>query len=105
MHPYTWGLLGSIPRIDRERPARLPTIAGSPPSLLNPPTGCHFITRCPHRIPECATEPELRASIVGSNHQDRCLLRIEDKRRLRVVDGSIGLPSQHAAATTEEATP
>ena len=53
MHPYTWGLLGSIPRIDRDRPARLPTIAGSPPSLLNPPTGCHFVTRCPHRIPQC----------------------------------------------------
>src|SRR6202043_4136687 len=39
-HPYTWGLLGSIARVDRERPARLPTIAGQPPSLVNPPRGC-----------------------------------------------------------------
>ncbi len=41
-HPYTWGLLGSITRIDRDRGTRLPAITGSPPSLLEPPTGCHF---------------------------------------------------------------
>jgi peptide/nickel transport system ATP-binding protein len=108
LHPYTWGLLGSIPRIDRERPARLPTIAGSPPSLLNPPSGCHFITRCPHRIPECTTEPELKLSISGSTHWDRCLLPIDEKRVIRVVDGAIGLPSQHVAGaddTYDEFTP
>jgi oligopeptide/dipeptide ABC transporter ATP-binding protein len=93
MHPYTWGLLGSIPRIDRERPARLPTILGSPPSLLDPPAGCRFITRCPHRIGSCTTEPPLKVTVAGSNHRDRCLLDPIDKRRIRVVDGSIGLPA------------
>ena len=47
-HPYTWGLLGSITRVDRPRPARLPSIGGQPPSLLDPPEGCHFRARCPH---------------------------------------------------------
>ncbi len=49
-HPYTWGLLGSIARVDRERPKRLPAIPGQPPSLLDPPEGCHFRPRCPHRV-------------------------------------------------------
>ena len=47
-HPYTWGLLGSLTRIDRPRTARLAQIAGQPPSLIAPPQGCHFRPRCPH---------------------------------------------------------
>src|ERR671938_676449 len=47
-HPYTWGLLGSITRVDRDRSQQLPAIAGLPPSLLSPPRGCHFRPRCPH---------------------------------------------------------
>jgi oligopeptide/dipeptide ABC transporter ATP-binding protein len=93
LHPYAWGLLGSIPRIDKNRPQRLPTIFGSPPSLLRPPTGCHFKTRCPHRFDKCDTEPELRAPDPGSPHRDRCHLSLEDKRSKRLVDGSIGLPA------------
>jgi oligopeptide/dipeptide ABC transporter ATP-binding protein len=45
LHPYTWGLLGSVPRVDLDRPHRLPTIQGSPPSLLNPAAGCRFLAR------------------------------------------------------------
>ncbi len=45
-HPYTWGLLGSMPRIDRERSDRLLPIPGSPPSLINVPSGCAFHPRC-----------------------------------------------------------
>jgi peptide/nickel transport system ATP-binding protein len=45
-HPYTWGLLGSMPRIDRERSARLIPIKGTPPSLINVPNGCAFHPRC-----------------------------------------------------------
>ena len=45
-HPYTWGLLGSMPRIDRARSARLMPIPGSPPSLINVPQGCAFNPRC-----------------------------------------------------------
>ena len=51
-HPYTWGLLGSITRIDGDRSRHLPAIPGSPPSLMNPPTGCHFRPRCPHAFDE-----------------------------------------------------
>jgi oligopeptide/dipeptide ABC transporter ATP-binding protein len=61
-HPYTVGLLSSLPRLDDDRAPLLP-IPGQPPSLLNRPTGCPFHPRCPHaRLPEpCATEePELR---------------------------------------------
>jgi peptide/nickel transport system ATP-binding protein len=93
MHPYTWGLLGSVPRVDQDRPARLPTISGSPPSLLNPPTGCHFTPRCPHRFDLCPTVvPELEDR-VSPGHADRCHLSVADKRTKRVVDGAIGLPS------------
>ena len=58
--PYTLGLLGSLPRMDREE-ARLTPIGGSPPSLLNLPPGCPFAPRCPMRRDVCdSTEPELR---------------------------------------------
>jgi peptide/nickel transport system ATP-binding protein len=45
-HPYTWGLLGSMPRLDRDRSERLLPIAGTPPSLINVPSGCPFHPRC-----------------------------------------------------------
>jgi peptide/nickel transport system ATP-binding protein len=91
-HPYTWGLLGSITRIDGDRSARLPAILGMPPSLRNPPTGCHFAPRCPHAFEACSKVPELQARIPGvPNHQDRCWLEVEQKRVLRNVDGRIGL--------------
>ncbi len=60
-HPYTWGLLGSITRVDRDRGHRLPAIAGSPPSLLAPPTGCHFKPRCPHSFAKCDEVPRLES--------------------------------------------
>jgi peptide/nickel transport system ATP-binding protein len=93
LHPYTWGLLGSVPRVDLERPRRLPTISGSPPSLLRLPVGCNFTTRCPHRMPICSVEPELRVADPESGHPDRCHLELADKRRLRMVNGAIGLPA------------
>ena len=47
-HPYTWGLLGSMPRIDRDQTDRLIPVKGSPPSLINMPSGCAFHPRCPY---------------------------------------------------------
>lgn len=82
-HPYTWGLLGSIARLDDDRTARLAQIAGQPPSLLTPPTGCRFAARCPHEFEKCSEPPPLDG--------DRCWLSPDDKRRLRDVDGRIGL--------------
>ena len=51
-HPYTWGLLGSMPRLDRERADRLLPIKGTPPSLINVPSGCPFHPRCAYRRPD-----------------------------------------------------
>ena len=80
-HPYTWGLLGSITRVDRPRPERLPAIAGLPPSLANRPEGCHFRPRCPHEFAECSKVPPLEARVDGQpDHRDRCWLRVEEKR-------------------------
>ncbi len=52
-HPYTWGLLGSLARLDQPRTARLAQIPGAPPSLLAPPSGCRFAPRCSHVFEEC----------------------------------------------------
>ncbi|MFV1961684.1 MAG: oligopeptide/dipeptide ABC transporter ATP-binding protein, partial [Acidimicrobiia bacterium] len=55
-HPYTQGLLASVTRVDREPTERLPTIGGSPPSLISLPTGCRFHPRCAHVESICVTE-------------------------------------------------
>jgi oligopeptide/dipeptide ABC transporter ATP-binding protein len=98
-HPYTWGLLGSITRLDRERPRRLPSIPGAPPSLLAPPAGCHFRPRCPHEFARCGDVPPLEEHLPDvPGHKDRCWLTLEEKRRLReVADGQIGLPQPEEA--------
>jgi oligopeptide/dipeptide ABC transporter ATP-binding protein len=91
-HPYTWGLLGSLTRIDRPRPHRLPQIAGSPPSLLDLPEGCPFRPRCPHEFSKCSEYPGLEArSGEAPDHRDRCWLDPEQKREKRQVEGQIGL--------------
>jgi oligopeptide/dipeptide ABC transporter ATP-binding protein len=78
--PYTWGLLGSIPRLDRPRVERLHTIEGSPPSLINPPEGCKFRPRCPHAFEKCKQEPQLENHVETPGHLDRCWLDVEFKR-------------------------
>jgi peptide/nickel transport system ATP-binding protein/oligopeptide transport system ATP-binding protein len=91
-HPYAWGLLGSITRVDRDRSTKLPAIPGLPPSLLRPPTGCHFRPRCPHAFDKCLQDPPLEARTAGAPlHLDRCWLDTEQKRKLRVVGDQIGL--------------
>jgi len=82
-HPYTWGLLGSIPRLDRPRVERLHTIEGSPPSLINPPEGCKFRPRCPHAFEKCFEEPPLENRVEEAGHLDRCWLDVEFKRAHR----------------------
>jgi oligopeptide/dipeptide ABC transporter ATP-binding protein len=81
--PYTWGLLGSIPRLDRPRPEKLHSIEGSPPSLINLPQGCKFRPRCPHAFDKCMEEPALENRVETPGHLDRCWLSVDDKRRLR----------------------
>src|SRR2546421_6441895 len=82
-HPYTWGLLGSIPRLDRPKPEKLHSIKGSPPSLINLPRGCKFRPRCPHAFDKCFEEPELLNRVEQTGHRDRCWLSVDDKRSLR----------------------
>jgi oligopeptide/dipeptide ABC transporter ATP-binding protein len=81
--PYTWGLLGSIPRLDRPKQEKLHSITGSPPSLINAPRGCKFRPRCPHVFDRCIEEPELVNRVEAPDHLDRCWLSLDDKRRLR----------------------
>jgi oligopeptide/dipeptide ABC transporter ATP-binding protein len=81
-HPYTWGLLGSLMRLDQTRGTRLAQIPGQPPSLLAPPTGCRFAPRCPHEFDKCGEQPPLEAR-VGGNHLDRCWLDPEEKKSIR----------------------
>ncbi len=91
-HPYTWGLLGSLTRLDRPRPRRLPQIGGAPPSLLDLPRGCAFRPRCPHEFGKCPQPPPLAASLVDApGHCDRCWLDPEQKRAKRQVEGRLGL--------------
>ncbi len=94
-HPYTWGLLGSITRLDRDRSERLPAIPGMPPSLLSPPEGCHFRPRCPHAFDRCTQVPDLISRLPDKPaHLDRCWLEPERKRALRQVGDRIGLRSE-----------
>jgi peptide/nickel transport system ATP-binding protein len=95
-HPYTWGLLGSITRVDKPRPERLPAIAGLPPSLADRPEGCHFRPRCPHEFAQCTTVPPLEARLPGdAEHRDRCWLSVDEKRVKReVLPGEIGLATK-----------
>jgi peptide/nickel transport system ATP-binding protein len=80
-HPYTWGLLESIPRLDTPRRTRLRPIRGAPPSLVHPPSGCRFHPRCPYVMPMCRTmDPELLESDPG--HEVACHLPVAEKRRL-----------------------
>jgi peptide/nickel transport system ATP-binding protein len=80
-HPYTWGLLGSLPRLDIEVD-RLVQIQGQPPSLLNPPRGCRFHPRCPYVMEICrTTEPELLPVSHDPEHFQRCHLDEETKDR------------------------
>ena len=81
--PYTWGLLGSIPRLDRPRQERLHSIKGMPPSLIHVPEGCKFRPRCPHAFDKCMEEPELVNRVEEHGHLDRCWLSVAEKRRLR----------------------
>ncbi len=74
-HPYTWGLLKSIPRLDSPRGEELVPISGRPPSLINRPSGCHFHPRCPYVQDEHRRVDPKLAPVPGQpDHQVACLL-------------------------------
>lgn len=76
-HPYTMGLLASIPDLNQDKGRRLMPIPGSPPDMTNPPAGCPFAPRCPYARRICRQElPEFVR--IGEGHQSRCFLRYAD---------------------------
>lgn len=77
-HPYTWGLLNSVPRLDRTA-ARLTSIAGQPPDLLAPPSACSFLNRCPYAMQICQNQPPVFA--IDPTHRCRCWLSHPDSPR------------------------
>jgi peptide/nickel transport system ATP-binding protein len=79
-HPYTWGLLESMPSIEA-KVAHLVAIEGSPPSVIHLPPGCAFHPRCPHRFEPCDKVRPALAPMEGG-HLDACHLDAADKRRL-----------------------
>jgi oligopeptide/dipeptide ABC transporter ATP-binding protein len=84
-HPYTWGLLGSISRMDRPRQRRLAAITGQPPSLISLPAGCNFRPRCPHAFYSCRTERPDLAARSGAGHLDACFLPADEKLARRTA--------------------
>ncbi len=95
-HPYTWGLLGSVPRARAARVRRLPAIPGSPASALTAPAGCAFAPRCRYRHDHCADQPPL----VGGEHADACWLPADRRPELRLLSdeqaAAAGDPGQGA---------
>jgi peptide/nickel transport system ATP-binding protein len=80
-HPYTWGLLSSIARLDASTQGRLEPIKGLPPSLINVPPGCSFHPRCPYVMDICKTEvPPLIPS--DGHHASACHLPLSEKQRI-----------------------
>ena len=83
-HPYTWGLHDSIPPLEGARLRRLPSIPGSPPSLLSLPPGCAFGPRCRFRFAPCGQRPEL-AGVGG--HEAACFIPLGERAALRAARG------------------
>jgi peptide/nickel transport system ATP-binding protein len=85
-HPYTWGLLSSIPRLDAPRDEELVPISGRPPSLINRPSGCHFHPRCPYVLEKHKqVDPRLEAVPGEPGHEVACLL--EPRVRTQIWKG------------------
>jgi peptide/nickel transport system ATP-binding protein len=82
-HPYTWGLLRSIPRLDLPRDAPLVPIPGRPPSLINPPSGCSFHPRCPYvRESHKRIDPPLEPIAGEPGHAVACLLPTSVRKKI-----------------------
>jgi peptide/nickel transport system ATP-binding protein len=72
-HPYTAALLASRPSMDPDRRRTEPPLTGDPPNPVNPPSGCHFRTRCAHAEPVCGEKVPALA-VVGGGHLAACLM-------------------------------
>jgi peptide/nickel transport system ATP-binding protein len=100
-HPYTLGLMRSVPRLDMPRGQSLETIEGLPPDLRSPPAGCRFAPRCPHRIEVCNQDPALRE--VGAGHRSACWRADEIAAGTLVASVSPATPAASAKAAADVA--
>lgn len=78
-HPYTIGLMSSVPRLDEPVKQRLVAIDGMPPDLINMPARCAFLPRCPYAVDTCREEPWPSLRQVGNNHWTACRLDIRKR--------------------------
>jgi peptide/nickel transport system ATP-binding protein len=102
-HPYTWGLLKSIPRLDVPRSDDLVPIAGRPPSLIHRPPGCHFHPRCPYvQEDHKRIDPRLESIDANGGHAVACLLNKDVRERIwgGLVEGRDQQALTRIAATT-----
>jgi peptide/nickel transport system ATP-binding protein len=99
LHPYTIGLMRSVPRLDLPRGVRLETIEGLPPDLRTPPAGCRFAPRCPYRQDACLTEMVLRD--IAPGHASACIRAGEIIAGTLLTEVARGKTA--AVATTEHA--
>lgn len=77
LHPYTMGLIASIPDINQDKSKKLQPIIGSPPDMIHPPEGCPFAPRCPYACRICLHQlPPVFSA--GEGHKSRCWLLAED---------------------------
>jgi oligopeptide/dipeptide ABC transporter ATP-binding protein len=106
--PYTLGLLGSMPRLDRRTQEKLTPIPGSPPSLISLPPGCPFAPRCPMATAVCEdTEPSLQAA--GQDHSAAChyhsnLVGATPDQVFRPVSGDAHIPAEFGAESGDGVT-
>ncbi|HEY1626964.1 MAG TPA: ABC transporter ATP-binding protein [Streptosporangiaceae bacterium] len=106
-HPYTWGMLGSMPRMDRKRTQRLLPIPGTPPSLIRVPSGCAFHPRCAYTHltgGRCDTEVPQLYEVASIGHEAACHLTAEARGRLwgELAEGKV--PEEAAAVDNEAAS-
>src|SRR5436853_3584900 len=92
-HPYSIGLMRSIPRLDLPRGIKLETIEGLPPDLRNPPSGCRFAPRCPYRIDACLVSAPLVT--VAPEHASACI------RAKEILAGALVAPFARRAAAAQ----
>lgn len=112
-HPYTLGLLASVPRLDEERHSQLKTIEGAPPDLLQPPPGCPFMPRCAFARAICRTMPPLDPVAGNSAHLKACWVDVTDPKeqayadkrrqaRLEAMQAAIAKSAEAVLQTSEE---
>jgi oligopeptide/dipeptide ABC transporter ATP-binding protein len=80
-HPYTIGLLACVPRLDEEEGRKLVPIKGLPPNLINMPSTCAFLPRCPYAEEQCRKEPWPELRLVGNQQYIRCYVNTEEKAK------------------------